>query len=108
MKLGAVIKMLRARRAMTLAALAEASGLSSSYLSLVESGKRTPPIGTMEKIAASLSVPVVALIALSTPLHELSGIAESTKSKLMEALMLLIQDLNDAPTDIPSQSDPDS
>lgn len=50
------IRELRANRNLTLQALADRTGLSSSMLSLVERGKTSPSIGTLVAIASALDV----------------------------------------------------
>lgn len=54
--IGSRIKALRRRRNMTLAAVAEAAGLSPSYLSQVERGRSTPSLSTLSNIATALGV----------------------------------------------------
>jgi len=50
------IRTLRGERNLTLQALAERTGLSSSMLSLVERGKTSPSIGTLVAISSALGV----------------------------------------------------
>lgn len=52
--IGNRIRLLRADRNLTLQALADETGLSSSMLSLVERGKTSPSIGTLVAIASAL------------------------------------------------------
>lgn len=52
--IGNRIRLLRADRNLTLQALAEKTGLSSSMLSLVERGKTSPSIGTLVAISSAL------------------------------------------------------
>jgi transcriptional regulator with XRE-family HTH domain len=60
--LGARIQQWRAKREMTLEALAERSGLSKGYLSRIENGLQTPPLGTLIRIAGALDADVTSLI----------------------------------------------
>ena len=53
--------------------VAKAVGVTPSYLSLVESGKRNPSIELVERAVASLGVPLEALFLLAAS----KGIAES-------------------------------
>lgn len=53
---GNQIRALRGSRNLTLQALAESTGLSSSMLSLVERGKTSPSIGTLVAISSALGV----------------------------------------------------
>ena len=55
-RVGNRIRDLRAKRNLTLQALADRTGLSSSMLSLVERGKTSPSIGTLVAIASALGV----------------------------------------------------
>lgn len=55
-QVGNRIRELRVQRNLTLQALAERTGLSSSMLSLVERGKTSPSIGTLVAISSALNV----------------------------------------------------
>jgi transcriptional regulator with XRE-family HTH domain len=72
--------------------LAQKAGLSVSYLSLLESGKREPSLQAMRDIAQALGIPLFALLALAMPLEDLKAIPGSANSKLLEALMLLLEE----------------
>ena len=65
--LGAVvglnIKRLRARRGLSLDALARASGVSRAMLGQIETGRSVPTINVVWKIASAFSVPFATLIA---------------------------------------------
>jgi transcriptional regulator with XRE-family HTH domain len=50
------IRSLRHRSKLTLAQVADLTGFTKSYLSMVERGKKSPPIATLSKIAQALSV----------------------------------------------------
>jgi transcriptional regulator with XRE-family HTH domain len=50
------IRSLRHKRNLTLAEVAQLTGFTKSYLSMVERGKKSPPIATLSKIAHALSV----------------------------------------------------
>lgn len=62
-QLGARVQQWRGRRQLTLEALAERSGLSKGYLSRIENGLQTPPLGTLIRIAGALDVDVTSLIS---------------------------------------------
>ncbi len=62
--IGARIRELRLERSMTLQALAEATGLSPSLISVVERGRSSPSIGSLIVIAEALDVPMSELIAV--------------------------------------------
>lgn len=60
-EIGARIRTLRLKRRRTLRHLAEATGVSTSMLSMVERGQANPSIGTLVAIAAALGEPMVSL-----------------------------------------------
>lgn len=53
----------REHRGMTISALAERAGLSQSYLSQIESGKREGRVSVLQRLARSLSVDLEDLVA---------------------------------------------
>ena len=55
----------REHRGMTISALAEKAGLSQSYLSQIEVGKREGRIGVLSKVARALSVDLDDLVSSS-------------------------------------------
>lgn len=59
--LGRRIRFLRQERRMTLQDLADATGLSSSMISLVERGRTSPSIGSLVVIASAFRVPIADL-----------------------------------------------
>lgn len=50
------LKATRVRRKRSQEALAQEAHLSVSYISMLERGQRTPPLNTVEQIAAALGV----------------------------------------------------
>lgn len=54
---GQRIKEIRKKKGLLLKELAEKTGLSSSYLSLVENGRTSPSLKVLEKVAQALDVP---------------------------------------------------
>ena len=65
MKLGRAIQLLRGARSLNLSQLSVASGLSVSYLSLLESGDREPSMTALDSIATALQVPLAILLKFS-------------------------------------------
>ena len=57
----------RARRKLSQSALAEKAGLAVSYISMLERGKRSPPLDTLDALATALGVPPAKLLGSSTP-----------------------------------------
>jgi transcriptional regulator with XRE-family HTH domain len=62
--------------------LAQKIGMSMSYISLIEKGKRDPAISTIEQIADALGVPVSLLTFLAADPNELKGVPEDLRDRL--------------------------
>ena len=56
--LGNRLRELRRQQALSLRALAEKSGLSANTLSLIENGKTSPSVATLQQIAIALNIPI--------------------------------------------------
>jgi transcriptional regulator with XRE-family HTH domain len=65
--LGARVRMLRRERNLTLKALGRRAGLSHPFLSQVERGLARPSVGSVERIARALDVPVSRLWSVPRP-----------------------------------------
>jgi transcriptional regulator with XRE-family HTH domain len=61
-RFAANVRRLRAKRNLSQKALAERSGVSVSYVSMLERGQRSPPLETIEKLARALGVPPATLL----------------------------------------------
>ncbi|MFQ5896684.1 MAG: helix-turn-helix domain-containing protein [Candidatus Methylomirabilia bacterium] len=61
MRVGERIRVLRQERGLQQRQLAEKSGLTPSMVSQIESGRLTPSLHTLGKLAASLGVPIASL-----------------------------------------------
>jgi len=57
------LKRLRLGAKLSQAALAERAGLSVSYISMLERGERSPPLGTIEIFSKVLNRPATALLS---------------------------------------------
>lgn len=67
---GARVHEIRTRREMTLKNLSDRSKLNINTLSLIENGKTSPSIGTLQRLAKALNVPITAFFEtedVSTP-----------------------------------------
>lgn len=89
--IGSTIKLCRDRRKLGQKELAERAGMSVSYLSLLEQGKRTANLEVLEAIAAGLGLPLNVLIFLASDKTELAGIDESIAEKLSLLAWKLIE-----------------
>jgi len=64
---GRCLWQLRTERGLSIRALAQASGLSVNTLSLIENGKTSPSVSTLQQLAAALEVPITAFFETGTP-----------------------------------------
>ena len=85
MSIGAAIKLCRDRKKLTLSELSEKSGLSVSYISLLENNKRDPNLSKVESISDALNIPLSLLLFLSEKKEKI----ESLNPELAEKLSLL-------------------
>jgi len=59
-RVGVCLRTLRNERGLSLRSLAEISGLNFNTLSLIENGKSNPSVGTLQRLAFALNVPITA------------------------------------------------
>lgn len=64
---GAALRRLRDERDLTIRVLAEKSGLAINTLSLIENGKTSPSVSTLQALARALEVPITAFFETDTP-----------------------------------------
>lgn len=91
MHLGAAIKFCRQQRNLTQPELARRAGISPSYLSVLEKGKRDPSFSMIEKIARALDVPLSLLIFVATDASEIQGLPTEVTEKLSAVTMNLLR-----------------
>lgn len=92
MNIGNAIKQCRKQCRMTQNELADKSGISAAYLSLIERNKRTDPgVNTLQELADSLNVPLSILVLLGTDDSDFSGIDETIIAKLKSATTSLME-----------------
>ena len=74
---GGRLRMLRAGAGLSIRALAEMSGLNVNTLSLIENGKTSPSVSTLQQLAGALGVPVTEFFETAqgskTVIHQKSG-----------------------------------
>lgn len=90
MNIGNAIKLCRTQKGFTQAQLSENVKISTSYLSLLEQGKRDPNLSTIQDIATALDVPISILMFLATDKDELNGIPDDLAEKLSFTVLKLI------------------
>ncbi len=66
-RLGRAVKARREELGLTLRALASMSGISSSMISDIERGTKSPTVSTLSLLARALSVPISALVDVDLP-----------------------------------------
>lgn len=64
---GLRLRELREEQGLTIRALAEKSGLNVNTLSLIENGKTSPSVSTLQQLAFALEVPITAFFESSEP-----------------------------------------
>ena len=63
---GRRLRELRAERGISIRALAEQSGLNVNTLSLIENGKTSPSVSTLQQVASALKVPITTFFEVPT------------------------------------------
>ncbi|MBW5286359.1 MULTISPECIES: helix-turn-helix domain-containing protein [Burkholderia] len=91
MEIGRAVKVCRSAKKLSLDELAERAGLSQSYLSMIESGKREPTLSSIEKVSTALGVPTPILLFLAAEKDELKGLDEETSRRLAEAVLDVVR-----------------
>lgn len=91
MNYGRAIRTARAVRDMPQRELARLAELNPSYISLIESGKRTPSTKALETIGKILGFPVPLLVILASSVKEYDRLDDETRGVMgiwfMNALM---------------------
>lgn len=91
MNIGHALKLCRFAKKHSLEELAERAGLSPSYLSMIESGKREPTLASVEKLAKALEVPAPILLFLAAEKGDLEGLDEDTAARLAAAALDVVR-----------------
>lgn len=91
MNVGKAIRLCRTQRGLNQSELANIAGISVSYLSLLERGKRDPTFSTVENIASALDVPVSILVFLAANEEEMSGLSPELREKLSYTALQLME-----------------
>lgn len=94
--LGAAIKMVRTARGLTQAELAERIGYSSGGLALIEQGRRSVPMPTLNALAEALELPPACLAILGSRSEGQSRAV----ARFMESLKRLVSTLVVAKTEL--------
>lgn len=90
MNLGESIKYCRTVRKLTQKDLAEKSGISKSYLCLLEQGEREASISVLQSISEALCIPVAIVVLIASEGNELEG---DISKKNIQGLNRIVKDL---------------
>lgn len=91
MKIGSVIRKCRKLKSMTQLQLSNSSGISESYLSLIEQDKRQPTLSNLESIAGTLQVPVSILVFLADTQESVSEITDKQIEAITKTIYSLVE-----------------
>lgn len=70
--IGNCLRKLRSERGLSIRSLAEQAKLSANTLSLIENGKSSPSVSTLQQVASALDVPITAFFEVDTPKNNIS------------------------------------
>jgi transcriptional regulator with XRE-family HTH domain len=77
---GRALQDLRAKRGLSIRALAEKSGLAVNTLSLIQNNKTSPSVATLQSLASALDVPITAFFENGSPKSRVAYIKASQRT----------------------------
>ena len=86
---GEALRLVRSFHQVNQSELAEALGISRSYLSEIESGKKVPSLDLLQRYAAHFSIPLSSLILFSE--NASAGPGSKTKAILTDKALAILQ-----------------
>ncbi len=90
MNISNAVKLCRTARGISQADLAIKAGISTSYVSLIEKGKRDISISMLENIANALETPVETLIFMAADKDKFIHINEELANEISESILQLL------------------
>lgn len=93
MEYGKAIKVARSVAGLTQRELAAKVGITPSYLSLIEAGRRSPTLPTVERIARCIGLPVHLLFLLAAEPDQLKKASKQDIAAVANTLLHLLMDL---------------
>jgi transcriptional regulator with XRE-family HTH domain len=93
MNIGNAIKELRIKRGFNQIDFADKCGLSQSYLSLIEKGKKEPTLSLLKKISSTLSMPMPILVFFSLDKNDVVDSKKAAFQLLEPSIKGLINDV---------------
>lgn len=79
---GQRLRALRSERGLSMRALAERSGLNVNTFSLIENGKTSPSVSTLQQIASALDVPITAFFETAVTQNSIAHIVAHHRPRL--------------------------
>jgi transcriptional regulator with XRE-family HTH domain len=79
---GRRLRDLRLERNLSIRALAERSGLNVNTFSLIENGKTSPSVSTLQQIAAALEVPITAFFETDAPKNGVAHVTTRNRPRM--------------------------
>ena len=98
---GQAIQLARTKRQLTQAALANRAGISVSYLSMLERGRRDPPLSTLKQVAQALVMPLEILFFLGAEDGELGQLNRELAGQLAITALELLNEPFPAQANLP-------
>jgi transcriptional regulator with XRE-family HTH domain len=83
LKIARKIRQIRNENKLTLEEVARRTGFTKGYLSMLESGKKFPPIATLSKIAQALSVDMAAFFKKKDPAENITLVREREREAVV-------------------------
>ncbi len=90
MNISNAVKLCRTARGISQADLAIKAGISTSYVSLIEKGKRDISISMLENIANALETPVETLIFMAADKDKFIHINKELANEISESILQLL------------------
>lgn len=90
MEYGRALKICRAAVELSQQDVAKRAGITKSYLSLVEGGKRSPSLATLEKICNAMRVPPHLVMLLAAGPQEIPGPEREKLGEVAQSLLRLL------------------
>lgn len=90
MNYGKALRIARAASGLRQQELAKKAGLTSSYISLVEMGKRNPSVGAIRKLSRALEIPPHLLTLLATESKDTDLVDPTEITNLGDSLLRLL------------------
>lgn len=90
MEYGRALKICRAALGLTQQDVAKKARITTSYLSLIEGGKRSPSLATLERISKAMGVPTHLVMLLAAGPQEIPGPERKKLGEVSKSLLDLL------------------